>query len=81
MLIAGPDSERFRAYRSRLERQTAAPVVAAAAHAASHLRAMHGRLPLQEVVDELAEFHRADVGAVLAYLAALGLGYLVAESR
>jgi hypothetical protein len=47
--------------------------------AAAHLRAMHGRLPVQEVVDEIAEFHAADVGAVMSYLASLGIGYLLAE--
>lgn len=80
VLLQGPDSERFRVYRRRLETQTPPLVVAAAAHAAAHLREMHGRLPVQEVVEELAEFHRADVGAVLSYLASLGIGYLLAEN-
>jgi len=75
------DWNRWERYRSALDKQTLSVTRDAAALAAAHLREMHGRLPVQTVIEEMAEYLSADVGEVLAYLCGLGAGLLIAETR
>jgi len=76
--INGLDMDFLLRWRKIMNRNTM-PEVRSAAHAvARELRAMTGRLPVQQTIDELSRAYKTESVEVTAYLAAIGLGCLMA---